>query len=97
MFNFEIVEKKDRLSWLGRPEYEVEHDKTGELLLCLTKSIHQTARYTGFCILKGLFSLVENGAIFLCLNKNAGAGLSTFKVMPSTGTLLSRMSVTQLL
>ncbi len=69
LFDFEVVEGRDRPTQLGRPEYEVEHGKTGGLLLRLTKSIHQSARYvvldSGFCVLKGLISLVKSG-VFAC-------------------------------
>ena len=70
MFDFEVVEGKDRPAQLGKPEYEVEHGKTGGLLLRLTKSIHQSARYivldSRYCFLKGLISLVKSGD-FACL------------------------------
>ena len=69
LFDFEVVEGRDRPTQLGRPEYEVEHGKTGGLLLRLTQSIHQSARYvvldSGFCVLKGLISLVKSG-VFAC-------------------------------
>ena len=69
LFDFEVVEGRDRPTQLGRPEYEVEHGKTGGLLLRLTKSIHQSARYvvldSGFCVLKGLISLMKSG-VFAC-------------------------------
>ena len=33
LFDFEVVEGRDRPTQLDRPEYEVEHDKTSGLLL----------------------------------------------------------------
>ena len=57
MFDFEVVEGRDRPTQLGRPEYEVELGKTGGLLLPLRMSIHQSGKYVvldaGFCVLKG--------------------------------------------
>ncbi len=86
---------------MGKPEYEVEHGKTSGLLLWLTKYIHHLARYvvldSGFCVLKGLISLVKSGVFACALIKNAGTGLPTAKVMSLTSTLLGRMLVTQLL
>ncbi len=69
LFDFEVVEGRDRHAQLGKPEYEVEHGKTSGLLLRLTKSIHQSARYvvldSGYCVLKVLISFRKSG-VFAC-------------------------------
>lgn len=64
LFDLELVEGKDRPKELGDPEF-VEHGNTGGLLLRLTKSIHNTARYvvldSGFCVLAALAALRSLG------------------------------------
>jgi hypothetical protein len=60
LFDLEIVEGKDRPAEIGNPEFS-NHDNTGGLLLRLTKSIHNSARYvvldSGFCVLAALVAL----------------------------------------
>ena len=65
MFSVELVEGKDRPVDLGPPEFESSFGKTGELLLRMLKSCFNTRRYvvldSGFCVLKALVALYEQG------------------------------------
>ena len=65
----EMVEGKDRPPDLGTPEFETGIGKTGGLLLRILKSCFNTGRCvvldSGFCVLKGLISLVKSG-VFAC-------------------------------
>lgn len=60
LFDFEIVEGKDHPTELPPPEFS-GFGATAGLLLRLTKSIHNTARYvvldSGFCVLQALVAL----------------------------------------
>jgi hypothetical protein len=60
----EMVEGGDRPDELPEPEYS-EHGKTAGLLLRLTKSLHNTAKYvvldSGFCVLKAIVELKKVG------------------------------------
>jgi hypothetical protein len=55
LYHLEIVEGKDRPAALGKKQYESEFDKTGGLLLRMTKAIHGTGKVvimdSGFCVL----------------------------------------------
>ena len=68
MFDSEIVEGKDRPAEIGDPEFS-NPGNTGGLLLCMTKSIHNSARYvvldSGFCVLAALVALRKLGVFFL--------------------------------
>lgn len=59
-----MVDEKDCQRELGVPEFE-ETGKTGELLLHLMKSLHNSARYvilnSGFCVLSALVALRKVG------------------------------------
>jgi hypothetical protein len=64
LFDLEIVESKDQPAEIGDPEFS-NHVNTGGLLLRLTKSIHNSARYvvldSGFCVLAALVALRKLG------------------------------------
>jgi hypothetical protein len=64
LFDMEMVEGGDRPDELPEPEYS-EHGKTAGLLLRLTKSLHNTAKYvvldSGFCVLKAIVELKKVG------------------------------------
>ena len=64
LFDFEMVEDNDHPNNLPEPEYS-EHGKTAGLLLRLTKSLHNSAKYividSGFCVLNAIIELKRVG------------------------------------
>ena len=68
LFSIELVEGKDRPREMGRQEFDVL-GKTVGLLLRMLKSVFNTGRYivldSGFCVLKALIELRQNG-LFGC-------------------------------
>jgi len=77
LFDFEMVEGKDCPRELGAPEFD-EAGKTGGLLLRLTKSMHNSARYvvldSGFCVLAALIALRKVSVFASALSRSAGSG-----------------------
>eukprot|EP00957_Ditylum_brightwellii_P082688 6287745-Ditylum_brightwellii.AAC.1 len=60
----EIVEGKDRLREIGKPEFHAEGN-TASLLLCLTCSLFSTGKLVildrGFCVLQAITALKKFG------------------------------------
>ena len=72
LFSIELVEGKDRPPERDRPEFDVL-GKTDGLLLQMLKSVFNTGRYivldSGFCVLKALIELRQNGLLGCALIK----------------------------